>query len=212
MLDSGAGVATCRLGWILPIIERFPSCVKLLIDCKDGQYQPLVLAGVVADDSSVPKMTSELGVYVEFYTPYRKHAGTFLTLGFGCSPNLSVNAILGISFMKEVQMTLDPANMKAYTPALEVKQFDIIDLPPSSDDPRIPSSSNPSCLVGDVSSETRTALTDQVISAVAHLRNRYLRPVPPSVPPPVNHSVAFSQPPHYINGDGIYQGPSEEQG
>ena len=139
MADSCAACSTMRLKVGLDIAGAYPHVCKTMLDCCDGKYSPLKLAGIVSDNKSLDKLTTDLPVLLEFYTPYSTKEGEPLTVSFACGPGVSVNAILGLPFLKsECGMALDLKEAKGVCHNLTCDPFDVFFKVPVSTDLNLP--------------------------------------------------------------------------
>jgi hypothetical protein len=85
------------------VAKRFPHCVAKMYTPDD--YAPIVLSGIVQlNEESV---TTELEVGFLFHLPYRTREGNTASLMVATGPNVSVNTIIGLPFMKAMGMILD---------------------------------------------------------------------------------------------------------
>jgi hypothetical protein len=138
MVDSCAAVNTARSDWILPIIKRYPFIVKAVVNCDDGRHSPLVLAGVVGDESILDKLSTKLPIMIELFTPYRTRSGEPMSIQFAVGKNLSVNCIFGLPWFMQFGVVLDTVNAKVIAQNVDCNPFDVFYKVPSRDPPKLP--------------------------------------------------------------------------
>ena len=107
-----------RLRCGLLIAKKYPHAVKQMVDCTAGKFTALKLAGVVGSNQELQKISTELPVMIEVYTPYFKKDGEPLTIKYACGERVSINFVLGLPFWKEVGLALDIADSKSRRKAL----------------------------------------------------------------------------------------------
>ena len=108
VLDTGS-VITC--GWapfILDICKRFPQLVSGITYC-NNEYQPIQLAGIVEPDKNDTQVIKacELKAVVEFFMPYETEEGVETTLKIAIGNDVSVNALIGLSFIQSAKIKMD---------------------------------------------------------------------------------------------------------
>ena len=168
MADSCAACKTMRLQVGLDLVRAYPHTCKAMIDCQDGKYSPLKLAGVVSDDDSLNKLTTDLPVLLEFYVPYSTKEGEPLTVSFACGTGVAVNAILGLPCLKtDFGMALDLKGHQGVCQNLSCDPFDIFYKVPVSADLNLPKKPV-RCPSQDVA-----AHVTEVLKGECFLRNRY---------------------------------------
>ena len=117
-VDSCAALTTGNFHFFALVAKRYPHCVAKIYTPKD--YAPIVLSGIVSSEAAL--ITMELGVGFLFHLPYRTKEGDTALLMVATGPNVSVNTIIGLPFMKASGMILDLVN--------EVVECKYLDCPP----------------------------------------------------------------------------------
>ena len=98
MLDSGASLSTANFYYMEAVVRQYPLILKAIYLPED--YTSIVLSGIVIVTSSdVAPITTELSVGFEV------HHETSLLVAAG--PNVAVNLILGLPFIKATGMIAD---------------------------------------------------------------------------------------------------------
>jgi len=102
-VDTCAALTTGNFHFFAALAKRYPHCLAKLLTPED--YAPIVLSGIVqANDAAV---TTELEVGFQFHLPYRTSGGDSSSLLVATGPNVSVNTIIGLPFIKATGMILD---------------------------------------------------------------------------------------------------------
>jgi hypothetical protein len=78
------------------VAKCYPHCVSKIYTPKD--YAPIVFSGIVLSDAAL--ITMELEVGFLFHLPYWTREGNSALLMVATGPNVSVNTIIGLPFMK----------------------------------------------------------------------------------------------------------------
>ena len=65
-----------------------------------AEYDPIILKGVVDENSNSKESTTALTAVVQYYTPYATSAGHETTLKVALGHNVSANLIIGMSTIK----------------------------------------------------------------------------------------------------------------
>jgi hypothetical protein len=104
-------------------------------------YAPIVLSGVVQSNQEL--VTTELEVGFLFHLPYQTQEGDTSSLMVATGPNISVNTILGLLFMKAMGMVLDLVDEVADCRYLDCPPFPVdfcrtTNHVPVLDDPSMP--------------------------------------------------------------------------
>ena len=102
-VDLCAALTTGNFHFFASVAKRYPHCVAKIYTPED--YAPIVLSGIVSSDAA--SITTELGVGFLFHLPYRTKDGDTASLMVATGPNVSVNTIIGLPFMKASGMILD---------------------------------------------------------------------------------------------------------
>jgi hypothetical protein len=117
-VDSCAALTTGNFHFFASVAKRYPHCVSKIYTPED--YAPIVLSGIVSSDAA--SITTELEVGFLFHLPYRMTEGNTASLMVATGPNVSVNTIIGLPFMKALGMILDLVD--------EVVECKYLDCPP----------------------------------------------------------------------------------
>jgi hypothetical protein len=99
-------LTTGNFHFFASVAKCFPHCVAKMYTPDD--YAPIVLSGLV--QSNEESVTTELEVGFLFHLPYRTWEGDTASLMVATGPNVSVNTIIGLQFMKAMGMILDLVN------------------------------------------------------------------------------------------------------
>ncbi len=102
-VDSCAALTVGNFHFFALVAKCFPHCVVKIFTPKD--YAPIVLSGIVSSNEA--SITIELEVGVLFHLPYRMRDSDSASLMVATGPNVSVNTIIGLPFMKATGMILD---------------------------------------------------------------------------------------------------------
>jgi hypothetical protein len=108
MVDSGASLCIGYSGYILAIAKAYPFLVKSIVHASDDRA-PITLSGAVSSDkeSPGPQVTTDLPVVVEFFMPLFTKTGEPTSVKVACGPGVSVNFIVGLSFIKSAGLSID---------------------------------------------------------------------------------------------------------
>jgi hypothetical protein len=108
MLDSGASLCIGYSGYILAIAKAYPFLVKSIVHANDDR-SPITLSGAVSSDKDTPgsQITTDLPVVVEFFMPLFTKTGEPTSVKVACGPGVSVNFIVGLSFIKSAGLSID---------------------------------------------------------------------------------------------------------
>ena len=110
-VDSCAALTTGNFHFLALVAKRYPHCISKIFTPED--YAPMVLSGIVS---------SELEVGFLFHLPYQTREGNTTSLMVVTGPNVSVNTIIGLPFMKATGMIMDLVD--------EVMECNYLDCPP----------------------------------------------------------------------------------
>jgi hypothetical protein len=102
-VDSCAALTTGNFHFFPLVAKRYPHCVSKIYTPKE--YAPIVLSGIVS--SNAASVTTELKVGFLFHLPYRTREGDTTLLMVEKGPNVLVNTIIGLPFMKAMGMIMD---------------------------------------------------------------------------------------------------------
>jgi len=117
-VDSCAALTTGNFHFFASVAKRYPHCVSKIFTPED--YAPIILSGIVSSDAA--SITTELEVGFLFHLPYRTREGDTASLMVATGPNVSVNTIIGLPFMKATGMIMDLVD--------EVVECKYLDCPP----------------------------------------------------------------------------------
>jgi hypothetical protein len=102
-VDSCASLTTGNFHFFGSVAKRFPHCVSKIFIPKE--YAPIVLSGIVLSNAAL--ITTKLEVGFLFHLPYQTKKGNSALLMIATGPNVLVNTIIGLPFMKATGMILD---------------------------------------------------------------------------------------------------------
>ncbi len=106
MFDSGASLSSANFHYMEAVVRQYPYILKALYLPKD--YALIVLSGIVTSSTSEP-VTTELSVGFEIHLPYLTKDGNETSL-VAAGPDVAVNLILGLPFIKATGMIADFVN------------------------------------------------------------------------------------------------------
>jgi hypothetical protein len=98
-----AALTTGNFHFFSAIAKRYPHCLAKLLTPAD--YAPIILSGIVQVNNGA--VTTELVVGFQFHLLYRTSGGDSLSLLVATGPNVLVNTIIGLLFIKATGMILD---------------------------------------------------------------------------------------------------------
>ena len=102
-VDTCAALTTGNFHFFAAVAKRYLHCLAKLLTPED--YAPIVLSRIVQENDAA--VTTELEVGFQFHLPYRTSGGASLSLLIATGPNVSVNTIIGLPFIKATGMILD---------------------------------------------------------------------------------------------------------
>ncbi len=121
VMDTAAALTTGILHFFTKIAKAFPHMVAAMYAPKD--YAPITLSGIVKQNGE--SVTTELLVAFKFKLPYFTKEGTPTTFMVAVGPNVTVNTILGLPFIKQTKMIVNVADQVAELRALDALPFPI---------------------------------------------------------------------------------------
>ena len=122
MVDTAAGLTTGNFHFVANLAKRYPQCLQRIYVPED--YSPIVLSGIVQrSDNDI--VTTELSVAFEFKLPYLTRDDQTTSLIIATGPNVTVNAILGLPFIKATGMIIDTNDASCEMKALACPPFTI---------------------------------------------------------------------------------------
>jgi hypothetical protein len=101
MLDTGASLSTANFHYMEAVVWRYPHILKAIYLPDD--YAAIVLSGMVTLSTDAP-VTTKLPVGFEIHLPYVTKDGNESLLLVAAGPDVAVNLILGLSFIKATGM------------------------------------------------------------------------------------------------------------
>ena len=104
MLDTGASLSTTNFHYMEAVVRRYPHILKAIY--LPDVYAAIVLSRIITSLSDVP-ITTELPVEFEIHLPYAINDGNETLLLVAAGPDVTVNLILGLPFIKATGMIVD---------------------------------------------------------------------------------------------------------
>jgi hypothetical protein len=101
VFDSGVALSTANFHYMEAVVRQFPDILKKIYMPED--YAAIVLSGIVNTRDSAP-VTTELTVGFEIHLPYITKDGNSTSLMVAAGPNVAVNIVLGLPFIKATGM------------------------------------------------------------------------------------------------------------
>ena len=102
-VDSCAALTTGNFHFFALVAKRYLHCVSKIYTPDD--YAPIVLSGIVSSDAA--SITTDLEVGFFFHLPYWTREGDTALLMVATGPNVLVNTIIDLLFMKAMSMIMD---------------------------------------------------------------------------------------------------------
>jgi hypothetical protein len=103
------------------------------------------LSGVInKDDKNAQKYVSSLPAIVELHLPYLTHQGSRTSVKFAVSNDVSVNCLLGMSFINQAKLVIDASDHVVKSKTINVEPLVIDYRPPGRSLPNIQPRNNPS--------------------------------------------------------------------
>jgi hypothetical protein len=169
IVDTGAALCVGFSGYIMSIAKAYPELVKSITLAKD-RYSPIILSGVVSKDKTeATRFATNLPAVVEFHLPYLTHNGSPTSIKFAVGEDVSVNCLLGMSFISTARLIID-----AHDNVVESK---LLDTPPFEIDFRAPSRSAPNLVPRTASSSAKSlAVINQIDAALAFIADHQSSP------------------------------------
>jgi hypothetical protein len=121
VIDTAAALTTGNLHFFAKIAKAFPHTVAAVYAPED--YDPITLSRIVEQNSA--SVTTNLLVAFKFKLPYFTKEGTPTTFMVAVGPNVTVNTVLGLPFIKQTKMIIDMADQVAELRALDTLPFPI---------------------------------------------------------------------------------------
>jgi hypothetical protein len=104
VFDTGAALSTANFHFMEAIVRIFPHILKRIY--MPAEYADIVLSGIVTSSNDEP-ITMELPVGFEIHLPYLTKDGSETSLLVAAGPDVAVNLILGLPFIKATGMIGD---------------------------------------------------------------------------------------------------------
>ena len=120
-VDTCAALTTGSFHFVAAIVKRYLHCMMKIFAPLD--YAPIVLMGIVRTKTEA--VTTELEVGFLFRLPYKTSDGDDSSFMVATGPNVSVNMIIGLPFIKGVGMIIDTVDDVAECKYLECPPFPI---------------------------------------------------------------------------------------
>jgi hypothetical protein len=114
-VDMCAALTMGSFHFFAAIPKRYPHCVQKIFAPQD--YASIVLMGIVRNKTEA--VTTELEVGFLFCLPYKTSDGNDSSFMVATGPNVSVNTIIGLPFIKGVRMIIDTVDDVAECKYLE---------------------------------------------------------------------------------------------
>ncbi len=104
MLDTGASLSTANFHYMEAVVRQYPQILKAIYLPED--YAAIILSGIITSFAAAP-ITTELSVGFEIHLPYVTKDGNDTSLLIAAGPDVAVNLILGLPFIKATGMIVD---------------------------------------------------------------------------------------------------------
>ena len=121
-VDTCAALSTGSFHFYSSVAVFSPHCAAKIFSPKE--YAPIVLSGIV-QLSEHAAVTTNLEVGWQFHRPYKPRGSDDASFVIGTGPHVSVNTILGLSFMQGTGMIIDLVNNVAECKYLNCPPFTI---------------------------------------------------------------------------------------
>jgi hypothetical protein len=104
MLDTGASLSTTNFHYMEAVVRQYPQILKAIYLPED--YAAIILSGIITSSAATP-ITTELSVGFKIHLPYVTKDGNDTSLLVAAGPDVAVNLILGLPFIKATGMIVD---------------------------------------------------------------------------------------------------------
>jgi hypothetical protein len=104
MINTGASLSTANFHYMEAVVRQYPQILKAIYLPED--YAAIILSGIVTSSAATP-ITTELSVGFEIHLPYVTKDGNDTSLLVAAGPDVAVNLILGLPFIKATGMIVD---------------------------------------------------------------------------------------------------------
>jgi hypothetical protein len=101
VFDTGAALSMANFHFMEAIVRQFPHILKRIY--MPAEYAAIVLSGIITSSNDEP-ITTELPVGFEIHLPYLTKDGSKTSLLVAAGPDVAVNLILGLPFIKATGM------------------------------------------------------------------------------------------------------------
>jgi hypothetical protein len=120
-VDTCAALTTGSFHFFAAIAKRYPHCVQKIFAPQD--YASIIFMGIVRN--KMEAVTTKLEVSFLFCLPYKTLDGNDSSIMAATGPNVSVDVIIGLPFIKDVGMIIDTVDDVAECKYLECPPFPI---------------------------------------------------------------------------------------
>ena len=120
-VDTCAALTTGSFHFFAAIAKRYLHCVQNIFAPQD--YASIILMGIVWN--KMEAVTTELDVGFLFRLPYKTSDGNHLSFMVATGPNVSVDTIIGLPFIKGIGMIIDTVDDMAECKCLKCPPFPI---------------------------------------------------------------------------------------
>ena len=107
VFDSGAALSTTNFHFMEAVISQFPQILKKIY--LPDNYVAIILSSIVNTPDSAP-ITTKLNIRLDIHLPYTTKDGSYTSLLVAAGPDVAVNLILGLPFIKATSMIADFVN------------------------------------------------------------------------------------------------------
>jgi hypothetical protein len=121
VIDTATALTTGNLHFFAKIAKTFSHTVATIYAPQD--YSPITLSGIVKQNGK--SVTTKSTVAFKFKLPYLTKEGNTTTFMVAVGPNVTVNTILGLPFIKQTKMIINAADQVAELRALDALPFPI---------------------------------------------------------------------------------------
>jgi hypothetical protein len=104
MLDTGASLSTANFHYMDAVVRQYPHILKVIY--LPDVYAATVLSGIITSSTDAP-ITTKLPVGFEIHLPYVTKDGNEASMLVAAGPDVAVNLILGLPFIKATGMIAD---------------------------------------------------------------------------------------------------------
>jgi hypothetical protein len=146
VFDTGPALSTANFHFMEAVVHQFPHVLKRIY--MPAEYATIVLSGIVTSSNDEP-ITTELPVGFEIHLPYLTKDGSETSLLVTAGPDVDVNLILGLPFIKATGMIGDFVDNVCQAKHLLCEPFPINFKRASRSIPVFAAANAPPCNVGD---------------------------------------------------------------